>query len=500
MNFKRVQLASAVVLAVGLCHCGDSSECPAGFECIPVGGGGNGGEASAGGGGSVGTQCEPIEGHAIGADCGVFVKAGSGGTGTQDSPLGSVVQASESLGDATRIYVCGSDSFAGSVALPGGVSIYGSLSCDGWVYTSNLAHPKIIGDEDLPALTIAGPGATQLISLDVEAPDALIDGGSSVGVVVAGTSLTAYEMRIVAHDGRDGALPPDQEAQLPRAQDGQDGAAEGASPANALGGTNQCGNTTLIGGPGGKGGDHTAPVKDGGNGGFGDQGSGGVGGVGESSAMQCGYGANANPVNDAAASGDGAEELGEISAAGFSPATGGPGVEGTHGASGGGGGGARANSAVNGGGGGAGGAGGCGGHGGIGGAGAGSSIGLISVSANVVLDETVTIVVGAGGAGGDGAKGQVGQSAGSGGDPPLNVVLSFACSGGSGSHGEHGGNGGGGRGGHAIAMAYAGTAPIGGTPDMTDATAGAGGLGGQNETALPGGDGEPGVSDVLVAF
>ncbi len=470
--------------------------------------GGNGGSGATGGNGGQGgeggsvipSECNPTEGATIGADCGVFVAAGANGSGTQASPFGTITQAAASLGDATRIYVCGSDTFPGSVTVSGGVSIFGGLSCDAWVYTSAQAHPKILGDEDAPALVITGAGNSRLKSLDVEAPDAVADGASSVAVVILQATVDADEMSIVANSGRDGAPPPEQEMQLPRAQKGGDGAAEGTDPTtNAMGGMNTCGAVNLHGGAGGKGGDH-AGVLNGGPGDDGDSGAGGLGQAGQTSGQSCGIGESGADQSTPANSGAGATDLGELSAIGFSPVDGEPGDEGGNGTSGGGGGGARANSSINGGGGGAGGAGGCAGHSGVGGKGGGSSIGLISIGASVALTGTVTLKVGAGGNGGEGAKGQLGQLGGLKGAGAIGATLSNACDGGFGGRGATGGNGGGGRGGHAIAVAYVGPEPNGGTPDMTGASGGDGGVGGDNLAADPGGQGDPGIVQPSQAF
>ncbi len=470
--------------------------------------GGNGGSGATGGNGGQGgeggsvipSECNPTEGATIGADCGVFVAAGANGSGTQASPFGTITQAAASLGDATRIYVCGSDTFPGSVTVSGGVSIFGGLSCDAWVYTSAQAHPKILGDEDVPALVISGAGSSRLKSLDVEAPDAVADGASSVAVVISEATVDADEMSIVANDGRDGAPPPAQEMQLMRAQKGGDGAMENSPVANAPGGMNTCGAVNLSGGLGGEGGDHTAGVKNGGPGGDGDNGAGGVGRPGESSTAFCVNGDPGVGINAPAASGAGASELGELSVDGISAADGEPGTDGANGTSGGGGGGAMANATINGAGGGGGGAGGCGGHGGTGGKGGGSSIGLVSIGASVSLGDAVILKVGSGGIGGDGAKGQIGQQGGLEGLRGPGSSLSDGCLGGAGGKGGTAGNGGGGRGGHAIAIAYVGTKPTGGAPDMTNASAGDGGLGGDNQTAAPGGQGDPGIAEPSQSF
>ena len=148
--------------------------------------GGNGGQGGEGGS-VIPSECNPTEGAEIGADCGVFVAAGANGSGTQASPFGTITQAAASLGAATRIYVCSSDTAPASVTVAGGVSIFGGLSCDAWVYTSAQAHPKILGDEDVPALVISGAGNSRLKSLDVEAPDAVADGAK---IAIAPRSIT----------------------------------------------------------------------------------------------------------------------------------------------------------------------------------------------------------------------------------------------------------------------------------------------------------------------
>jgi len=471
-------------------------------------GGGNVGGAGQGGGGGLPTDCTPSEGVAIPATCGVFVKSGASGDGTQASPFGTIVDASTSLGGSKAIYVCGGDTFADSVEIAGGVSIFGGLDCANWESSKSAAHPKIVGDADVPALKIAGRGESKLWSIDVESPSATSAGASSIALLVSDATLDVDESDLKAGDGANGAAPPAQLSQASAADGGSAGVNAGTMPANAptnaSGGDNSCGATTLQGGFGGKGGDKDQAVKDGGNGTLGDSGAGGDPGIGQTGAtLNCvaGQGLGGGGTSgDNGPIGGGATELGSLTSNGFTPADGDPGQPGEHGTSGGGGGGSKATSTTYGAGGGAGGAGGCGGAGGVPGAGGGSSFALVSLNATVTMSSSVVLHVGAGGDGGQGGPGQFGQpggAIGAGGTGAGAVV--DACSGGKGGAGGAGGNAGGGRGGHAIAIAYIGTAPTGGTPDLTTALAGAGGPGGDN-TLEPGGTGDIGVTAPTQVF
>jgi len=423
----------------------------------------------------------------IGARCGVFVKAGANGDGSQANPFGSIVEAANALGEAAHIYVCGGDAFAGSVSMNGGVSVTGSIRCDDWRYSRDLPRPKIVGSADVPALTISGAGEGALVSIDVEAPAAMGPGASSIAMVVEGATVTGDLMNVVAGDGAPGAAPLDPPAALSPAASGANGADFGEPVSNAAGGSNSCGTTMLVGGAGGKGGQSgVAPTS----GSAGDEGNGGAAGAHQVGSTLCTEGGAGAPGH-VGSPGAGATGFGVLSVTGFVPDDGGDGVIGSHGASGGGGGGAISTHQQEGPGGGGGGAGGCRGAVGAGGKGGGSSIALVALDATVTFDIGVRLSVGKGGAGGDGERGQVGQSGGApgaGGSGPPN-----ACAGGHGGLGGHGGNGGGGRGGHSIAVVDFGGAVEGGERDISGGVAGSGGLGGDNMVAEPGGEGASGL-------
>ena len=335
--------------------CGEGAE-GAGASS-PTGAGGEGGGGGTGGeGGGIQPGCMPAEGESVTANCGVFVASGSNGDGSQGNPYGSVVAAVAGIGSANAIYVCGGDTFTGSVDLPPGVSLFGGFDCATWSYAGANALPTVLGDPDVPAMRIVGAGTSTIMSVRIEAPNAVADGASSIGLVVSEATVDVIDAEIVAGDGMAGAPPPAQEAQLPQAAGGANGAMAGNPLSNAAGGTNNCGGTLRSGGVGGTGG--PAPSGGGGNGLPGDSGSGGAAGIGQTGkSLNCAVGAGLGGGETGAPGmsggpGLGASTLGLLIETGITSAAGAPGTPGGHGRSGGGGGGSKANTITGAGGGG----------------------------------------------------------------------------------------------------------------------------------------------------
>lgn len=458
--------------------------------------------SSQGTGGGPPAGCELKEGEAIGLECGVFVKAGGSGDGAQASPLGDIQQAIAAVGASPRVYVCGGDTFTGSVTLPGGISIFGGLKCDTWTYAAANLRPLLQGEANVPTLTVSdGTGKSFIDSVDIEAASATTAGTSSVAVDAVSTTLELRNCNLSAGNGADGAPGNDggaQAAPAPAGNGGQPGGTVGSLAGGLKSTDNVCADGTTNGGKGGDGG--AIPNSVGQNGELGDSGTGATPGFGDNGAMawSCasgigggGFGSNGfdSPFGDGAPSAD----FGHLLALGFTNASGKDGTGGTRGQGGGGGGGSKASTTNHGAGGGSGGAGGCGGVKGMGGGGGGSSFGVVSFHANVTL-ENVSITLGSGGKGGKGGNGQLGQPGGNPGTGGTGGAVNDACTGGKGGRGGHGGSGGGGRGGHAIALGYVGASPTG-TPVVTSpGTGGSGGIGGTNGNDQ-GGTGADGVAE-----
>lgn len=461
----------------------------------PQGGNGGGGEGAAGGGPP--TSCTPAEGVAIGEECGVFVAAGPDGSGTQDSPYGSVVSALGGLGGKTAIYICGDDRFDASIDLPSGVSLYGQLDCDGWKYAGANPRPTLRGDVNEPAVTVSA-GTSTIQSVKLEALEATDAGASSVALWVAGGTVAVVDCDLSAADGAAGAPgDPQAKANTPTAANGGNGTAGCTGAVGVLGGGGQlmCQAIDVAGGLGGSGtnastggpGDDGKPL--------GAMGQGGVGEDAQGVGVPCVTG-QVGAFGTAGMPGAGnTTGLGTFTSSAYQGAVGDDGMgPGNFAQGGGGGGGADActtglmGSGPSGGG---GGAGGCGGNPGDGGQGGGGSFGLVSVNATVSLDN-VSIRTGSGGQGGAGDAGQEGMD---GGEAGQQGGPSGACPGGPGGKGGRGGAGGGGRGGPSVGIAFVGDAPIEtGTIEIEVDDQALGGMGGDGGPGNQGGVGGLGIA------
>jgi hypothetical protein len=470
------------------------------------GGGGAGGMGGMGAGGTGGAAagCVPNElaaGESLDASCGVFVDFAGSGAGTKDAPTNDLQAALQQAQAGKAVYICGTDTFTGSFTLEGGISIYGALNCD-WTFNA-AAKPKLVGNVDVPTLVLTGAGATRLEDLELENPNALAPGASSIGLLVSETTLNAARLRISTGNGAAGAagVAPGGTGTL-----GGNGTVGGAGCVSAqsvpggAGSVNMCGGGVLsAGGDGGNG-----NVLAGGNGTAGDANppnpaaiaNAGSGDPGPGTCTPGGNGAAGQPGGV----GLGGGGLGVVTTSGFSSVDGQAGQSaGGPGQGGGGGGGARGadvcvgNAAASGGG---GGAGGCGGAPGSGGGGGGSSISIVVFNA-AFNGDGLELFTQTGGVGGAGSSGQPG---GGGGQPGLGGA-NGGCAGGQGGQGGRGGAGGGGLGGHSLGIAIQSNSE----PTLTNSThtignPGAAGLGGNGGPNNLGGTGDPGQRCLVLDF
>lgn len=472
------------------------------------GGSGMNAGGSGGDGGIPGCEDSPIDNPAvIKYECGVFVRsdAATGGDGTKATPFQSIGEAVAALPSGKRLYVCGGQTFAETVVLPGGVELYGGLNCadESWTYQGGQAAAQSViapaAGGDVPLTLQAGGGETLVYGVHATAPAGVDPGQSSIAAIVAdGGAAMLEDCALTAGDGVEGAEGTTPAGTGMAGEPGNEGKLGCTSAEPLTGGGSKTSMCTVdessTGGPGGNG--------DVGVGGAGSPGTASPvppdpvsnGGAGQTDMLACTVGAAGAPGANGTP-GMGGAGLGAISSAGYAGVPGMPGMAaGKPGQGGGGGGGARGatvcipNAGPSGGG---GGSGGCGGTVGNGGGPGGSSLGLLSLSATVSL-KNVRIKVGNGGLGGAGSNGQPGGSGGVGGTPATGSA--GACSGGQGGQGGRGGAAGGGVGGHAIAVAYTVTAPDQAEVNITKGVAGVGGPGGDGGMMNQGLAGADGVS------
>ena len=456
--------------------------------------------------------CLTVEGasepRCIDEKYGVFVDAGAlaFGDGTRAAPFPSLAVGVLSLVNTPgkTIYVCGGTYDPIEVRFVSGLRIVGGFSCGDW--TPGGGTTVIRGAQGLlidssvgvhiEGVTIEGDGLEGPVGPDLSYPH-------RVALQTNLSTVTLRRVHLIAGAGLDAA----------RAFDAGPGFLGGAGEPGAdacaaspnLGGYGGSGCTS----PGGRGGSAGEGMSPGGDG----EGSFGTGsGLGEDlAAWSCveGQGRDGQSGTDGApgAGGSGKGSLVASPLGWFSGRDGLAGGWGNPGSPGVGGGGSRAPidptecSALTvpvGASGGGGGGGGCGGEGGPGGVGGGWSVGLVSVSSVVVIEDSV-IEAGPGGAGGDGARGGAGGLGGAGGPggSSASTTAKPGCNGGRGGDGARGGPGGGGGGGHSIGIVYSGVMPTLTSTTITPSAGGPGGLGGGG---LVGNAGEAGLSSQIEPF
>ncbi|MCC6553995.1 MAG: hypothetical protein IT372_13375 [Polyangiaceae bacterium] len=449
-------------------------------------------------------------------DCGIFVSLSLGddaGPGTKAQPVRTFARAiALAQAGSGRVYAC-AEVFPEAVMVPSGVDIWGGLDCSrDWLYVG-ASNPTVLAPEPdlVPLRVVDGTGRSTLADLRLEATDATFPGGSSIAMVVLSDGAAdVLRSQLIAGNGAAGA-PGERGGEEPAkgGAAGNDGSA--ACSANNVAGadpvTTVCGDQTTVGGRGGDG-----NIADGGNGNNGQPEPGdnqqgfGVGGMGEGAA-DCLPG-QSGAAGDDGEHGEGARWPGRITAGGWEGNAGKDGGDGKRGQGGGGGGGSRGGSLYcglspstpkGGASGGSGGGGGCGGRGGKGGGFGGASIGLLTLSGDVVLTG-VSITTGRGGDGGAGGLAQLGGAPGPRGLGGASAGGSgFGCDGGNGGKGGNGAYGGGGLGGPSIGIAHLMGSLIGGeSVSITTGQPGKGGPGGND--AVPGSAGEDAVEASTLEF
>ena len=453
--------------------------------------------SSSGTGGAPSTVCVPsMTDQPVDETCGVFVAQSKGldtNVGTKNKPF-KTIGAAVASAKGKPVYACAdAQPYSESLVFSAKVELYGGLDCKSWAYLGPTTKTTLTAKSDaFPLVVEATATDASVADFTVKAAASKVPGGSSIAVVVSGTSASFTRCSLVAGDASAGDAGASEGAPAAPAEAGKVGGDAGAvgmgSTVGGNGGQNNI--CSIAGGNGGNGGAiMSGPGQDGL---AGDSGNGGAKGAGDIGLGCLPGGQGANGI--LGPTGSGAQGPGTIDASGYHGVDGKAGTNGGNGKSGGGGGGSQATSLVHGAGGGGGGAGGCGGKLGGGGKAGGSSIALVSLSATVTVTDC-KLGSGKGGNGGNGGDGQFGQLGGKIGDGGAgNGGVGSGCNGGKGGDGGIGGNGGGGLGGHSIGIAFTGTAPM--LDDstkgaITPGAAGSGGNGGGMDASLNGAPGNP---------
>jgi hypothetical protein len=437
-------------------------------------------------------------------DSAVFVAPGGSGLGTMTEPASTITLALviANARKKSRIIVCGG-TYGEAVTLTaadGAVAIFGGFQCPNdpnpWAYdASRRAAVKPTATEPALRVTDATSGIV-IEDIDFFATDAPPrTGASSIGALVARSTLTMRRSSIHAGTGADGTNGTNGEK-------GSDGyAATGAqngkpSGVFALGGAWAF--PSLCGSLGGRGASNALSSRS--EKGLPDKGilvenyDNSVASSATGDGKPGGPGLDGNPGENGITS----HAAGTFDASAYAAADGADGIDGYTAQGGGGGGASRDPSAViYGASGGAGGIGGCGGKHGTGGKGGGASVALVAWDGEIHLEDVTLVSVkgGKGGDGGNGGAGGIGFPGGIGGARDSTKGIGKGGDGGTGGTGGAGGSGSGGSGGPSYALVFHGAAPTtGGTMRLSFGGGGLHGVGGSflgtlADRASPGLDG-----------
>jgi hypothetical protein len=389
--------------------------------------------------------------------------------GTQSAPVASLSHAIELAHShsAPGVYACG-ETWTEPLIVPPYVSLFGGFDChDGWAYKGNNFRATVhTGHDQIPIKTSGSGGKITISDFLIQADNATIPGGSSIGVFITDVvEVRIQRCEIIPGNAAPGADGESASGPALAGAPGNDGA-DACSAEVGKGGVSPQSACAGGGSTGGKGGDG------GGIAGDGEPGTpdpkdpqnpqAGSGGTGQTAAAGCTAG---KPGADGAAGkfgwGGGAHssaDIGHLTPDGYVGEPGEDGQPGAPGQGGGGGGAGLGGAAICGGakpggaGGGSGGAGGCGGLGGKGGGAGGSSFAVASRT-RLLSIASCKLWLAHGGDGGNGGAGQEGAPGGAPGQGGAGKGATGAgCAGGKGGRGGNGGPGGGGAGGHAMGV------------------------------------------------
>ena len=406
--------------------------------------------------------------------------------GSVDSPKKTIQAAlNTALGTGADVYVAGG-SFAESLQLVTGVSLYGGFLRSGSSWTRDITANTTTINGGAVAVAASLKSDLTIDGFTVIAANATTLNTSSIAIWIRGGNGVRITRNTV--NPGSGALGADGSVGTTGAA-GKNGGTVGGNTVSGAGGGLSVGTGFAASGRGGSGGNGGGAPGTSGAGGSGG-GDGSSGSVGGGSAGAGGDGGNANNGNNGAAGstglggsgGSGGGAIGTLTTIGYDANnSGGAGGVGGGGSGGGGGGGGEASTFNDATGGGGGGSGGAGGNGGAAGRGGGASFGIIIVDGaiNVTVSGN-SITTSDGGRGGDGGGGGAGGAPGSGGTSSSSDAGGRGGFGGSGGAGGVAGGGGGGGGGPSVGIAYEsgliGFVQTGNTFSLGQA--GSGGLGG----------------------
>ena len=314
-----------------------------------IGQGGMGGEGAQGGmaqggmGGEGGApppdpNCTPVENGEIADECGLFVNAAvaAGGRGTKLAPFNNLTEAAAAAAPGTRIYVC-LEPLTQPETVSTDVESYGGMECINFTWTAAerslmaVCEPGLNGCANNITVPLTIDNAeVRLERFDIFAPNAIIAGESSIGVIAQFANLEIVDSSVTAGNGAAGSAGSNGMA---GANGGNGVAGMGYSPIDF--GEFSAGGVSSCGAGGGRGGWATGMLGDPGSPVAGQPNQNNAG-ANATTPQVCAPGTTATTVGVNGAAGADGTGLGQISSSGYQGAAGQDGTNGTRGGGGGG--------------------------------------------------------------------------------------------------------------------------------------------------------------------
>jgi hypothetical protein len=128
--------------------------------------------------------------------------------GTKERPVSTLAKAVElSAKKGARVYAC-AETFTEALVLDAGVEVFGGLECEKeWAYVGDEKKTTLTAGADaIPLVMKSGASGASVADFGIHAADAVMEGGSSIAVLVESAVAELVRCELVAGNGAKGSV------------------------------------------------------------------------------------------------------------------------------------------------------------------------------------------------------------------------------------------------------------------------------------------------------